>query len=165
MGKIGDYFQKYGISKTDAAKALIYFKTLSFLSGLGTLFICYRYRPLITLAKQPWPKKMLDNLKNRYPTQFDRSKRFIIEKSEKIAEFKYFKPIPTMLGANGKRMTLAIAENFVFYKTLIPILMPLQFWLVIHKFRSPHHALIVDHTIKQRLMDSYDIGSAEQTVD
>jgi hypothetical protein len=167
MGKIGDYFEKYGVTNSDVFKALIYFKTLSVITGLGTLAMCYKYRPLITLFKQPYPKQLLAKIENRYPTQYNRSKQFVIEKSEKLAASKYFKPIPNYLNIDSKRLTIAVAENMVFYKLCIPILMPIQFWLVVHALKKDTLTLPKEvniQNIKSVIVDSYEVISVDNSI-
>ena len=137
--RISDFFQKHGISKKDIAKSLIYFKSLSVVSYFGCMALCYKYRPLIRLFNSQSSTictRLLNNIKTRYPNAFNKSYNFVVDKSIKVAESKYFKPIPTKLRLDAKKLTTAIAENIVFSKLLMPITIPLQFWIVIHALRT-----------------------------
>jgi len=75
MGKISQYFEKYGVEKKDVAKGIIVFKGLSYLSWFITLGLCYRFQPLQRFFATGRPKQFLENIKGRYPNAYNRDKK------------------------------------------------------------------------------------------
>lgn len=169
MGKLSNYFQKYGIGIKDIPMAFICFKSLSVLSYFGCMAICYRYKPLITLFKMGPPKKLLTGIQNRYPNAYYKTHTFVLNQTDKLTNSKIFQRLPKF-GANNKRLSIAIAENIVFSKLMIPVFMPLQFWITIHMLKSTPivNTIVTDTPIKPDTSietTSADIISTDLTID
>ena len=122
---IKEYFEKKGISKKDIPLGILYFKTISYTTWFGTLGLCYKYRPLRKLLETKYIKCKYEKIKMSYPNFYNKCENFINEKSKKISEWKYFKPIPETLGLKSIRTVEALSENFILYKLLLPIILPL----------------------------------------
>lgn len=135
-----ELLEKKGISKKDIPLAIVYFKATSYATWFGTLALCYKYRPLRRLIKSPFFEGKFKNLKLRYPKFYNNCENFITSKSKKLAEWKYFKPIPESLGLKSLHVVEALSENFILYKLLLPLILPLQFWFVLKKMnRNSDH--------------------------
>ena len=132
--RIHGTFEKYGVSKKDVAVAVIAFKGLSWVTYFGTLALCYRYKLLKRISNIPFIKTKLDYVQLNYPI-YNKTKNFIIEKSQKMAKSRYFEPIPRSLGLKSRRFAVALTENVVFSKLLLPVTLPAQFWLVTQYFK------------------------------
>lgn len=158
MTKISDFFQKYGITKKDIPKSLIYFKTLSLLSYLSCIMICYKYRPLIRIFKG---SNFLEQIKLRYPIGYHKYYNFVINKSTKLSESKYFKPIPSALRLNSNKLTTAIAENIIFSKLLLPITVPVQFWIIVNIMKTHNIEYSSMECISERIVDNYEIINSD----
>lgn len=126
-----DYLEKKGLSKNDIPAGIIYFKITSYATWFCTLALCYKYRPLKNLFKINYFKQKLNYVKSKYPKVCDNYNNLIINKSKKLAEWKYFKPIPESLGLKSLHVVEALSENFVLYKLLLPVLLPIQFWIIL----------------------------------
>ncbi len=144
MGRIGDYLQKYGIRKSDVPKAVLILKGLSYGTWFGMIALCYRYRPVQALFRMKRPQQLLNNIRGRYPGKYENWHGFIMNKSEKLARWKYFSWIPYNLGLHSKRFTIAIAEGTVSCKVLLPITLSLQFWATIHLLKHPKKDITID---------------------
>ncbi len=146
--KASKYLEKYGIEKNDIPKAIIYFKVTGYLSWFGTLAICYKYKPIRLFFRLSYPKHILNKIKNAYPQRYDKYENFIFSKSKKIAENRYFKKIPVTLGLKAKRFSYSLAENLLFYKCMLPIILPLQFYSAMLLF-SHRNESILDNPIDE----------------
>lgn|ERR1712100_45621 len=132
MGKVRDYFESKGIEPSHVPYALLVFKVSTYLNWTGTLFLCYRFRPVRSFfTKWSGPRRVHEYIRTRYKTRYDRWNDYINDKAHKLAEWKYFRPIPRVLGVDPKRFTLALAENVILYKASLPITIPLQIWLIV----------------------------------
>lgn len=170
MERIKGYFEKYGIEKQDVVKGVILLKTSSIAISVVTLGICYRYRPLIRLFNFTLKKRLPEiNLQDRLPkitppkSPFWRKLHmkvdtFIAEKSEKISNSKYFKPIPNAFGLEPKKFAISLAENYIFGKLITPVVLPLQFWSIILLLRNREKEGI-SHL--ERIHDSIEMCSKE----
>jgi hypothetical protein len=132
--RIHDTFERYGVSKGDVVTAALSLKGLTWVTYFGTLALCYRYKPLKRIASVPSVKVRLDGIQQNYPL-YGKIKNFILEKSQKLAKSRFFEPIPRTLGLKSKRFAVALAENIVVTKLLLPVTLPLQFWLVVQYFK------------------------------
>ena len=151
--KVGSYFEKYGIGKKDVPKALITFKTISYLSWFGTLALCYKYKPIKSFFKLPYPRMYLNRVITRYPTTYNKCQSFVMDKSKKLGENRFFKKIPESMGLKGKRFSYALAENIVLYKIALPILLPIQFYTTIRIVSNKS----ID-SVPEIINDSYDFN-------
>lgn len=136
--RIHNIFEKYGVSNKDVAVAALSLKGLSWATYFATLGLCYKYKPLKRMSKNPFMKSKLEYVEQNYPI-YGRIKNFVIDKSQKMAKSKYFEPIPRRLGLKSKRFAVALTETIVVYKLMMPVLLPLQFWIVIQYFKRRNH--------------------------
>ena len=131
MERLRKYMQTNGIKKVDIPIAVIYFKTLSYMTWFGTLALCYRYRPIMLFTSTNIGKIFKNKLITKYPNGYKKTYNFIMTKSEKLAEWKYFKWIPTSMNLDPTRFSRAIGSNLLVGKLLLPITFPTQIHLVI----------------------------------
>lgn len=132
MERAKNYFEKRGIQSSRVGTALLAFKLSTYCHWSGTLFLCYRYRPVKSFfTKWSGPKRIHDYFRNKYRVRYDKAQNYINSKAQKLAEWKYFRPIPRFLGVEPQRFTIALAENIILYKATLPIVIPLQIWLII----------------------------------
>lgn len=135
--QVKSYFERKGIKSSRIGAALLIFKVSTYGHWAGTLYLCYRFRPVKSFfTKWSGPRRIHDYMRNRYRTKYDRAQNYINEKAHKLAEWKYFRPIPRSLGVEPQRFTIALAENIILYKATLPIVVPLQIWLILLALRS-----------------------------
>lgn len=131
MGGLNEYLERQGIKKKQIPTALLALKGLNYVTWFGTLAMCYRFQPVRRFFTLSGPKRFHESIQKRFSSQYEWCHKTIQKKSDQLANWKYFKPIPESIGLKSKHMSTAIVENFVFYKAMFPILFPLQFWLII----------------------------------
>jgi hypothetical protein len=108
---------------------VIYFKVISFATYGVTLVACYRYQPLRRLIQTPMMKQRIAQLEIKFPGLWSKGEKFVAEKTSKLSQAWYFKPIPEKLGLNAEKFTQAVWENIIGYKMLLPVLLPAQLLL------------------------------------
>ena len=160
MSRITGYLEKYGVPCTSVVKALICFKALSYGTWFTLIGISYRYKPLQKLVKNyHYPKILFQKIKTKYPNAYTKTKTFILEKSEKLSESRFFKPIPRTLCLESKRFTIALAEGSALCKILLPITLPSQIWFTIWLYKTDNNkshelAIIINDTIDVLINDN-----------
>src|SRR5579871_6101840 len=115
MPSIKKYLEKHGLDTRDAVKAMLCLKGLTYVTWCATLATCYRFQPLRRLARTSTAQRAIHHVQQRFPGAVERSQRFVDKSAHKLAEWKYFKPIPRALGLKAQHFSLALAENFVLY--------------------------------------------------
>jgi hypothetical protein len=135
-GRLKQFFQSRGITKKQIPTALITLKGLGYFTWLGTLGFCYRYQPLQRMIRSGRSKRIYQSLIQRYPSAHEKTKTWILKKTEQLANWKYFKWVPQTMGLKKKKFSKAIAENFVFYKLTIPLTLPLQLYATVELLKS-----------------------------
>ena len=160
MGRVREYFASKGIAPSDIGKSIVMLKLMAYTTYMGSLFLCYRYRPVVSFFKLRGPQRLHEHIRTHYRTQYERYHGYVMQKSLQLAEWRYFKPIPKFFGANSQRFTIALAENFVFYKATLPITLPLQVWLTL-KFvsKQPSEVSMLD-TFSAHLDDEEEVASS-----
>jgi hypothetical protein len=137
-------FHKLGIEKKNIPSAIVEFKILGYLTWLGMFVGCYKFRPVQNFFKLSGPRSFLDGVKMRHGQRYDIWHKWVLSKSDKLANWPYFKPIPTSLGMKPKRVVYALAETTLLYKLMLPILFP-TYMVVI----SLHYKNGTDSTTKK----------------
>ena len=132
---IKNYLESKNIRKRDIPSALLFMKATGYAIWFGMLVGCYKFQPLKRFFKMPMPKRCLDNFKKRHHVRYTKWQNFIQTKSEALANWKYFKPIPETFGANSKKMVTALTETIILYKLCLPITLPLTTILAIQVFK------------------------------
>ena len=133
---VKEYFKRHGIEGRNAINALLAYKALSFATWSVSLVVCYRYAPLRSWIKRPMGKAALNRLQQRYPVRYKQCQNYILTKSEQLANSRFIKPIPTAFGMKSKQFVFAMSENLLLTKLTLPIILPLQFWLITKVFRQ-----------------------------
>jgi hypothetical protein len=137
MGRFSDYFERNGLQKSQITMAVLGFKFSSYAIWTGSLVLCYHFRPVRTIfTKVSGPRRFHEFIKRRYPARYEKTSNYVYSSAERLANWKYFRPIPDFLGVNPRRFTLALAENMVLYKTTLPITIPIQIWIIILALRK-----------------------------
>ena len=75
-----------------------------------------RFQPLRRMAKMRTPMAIRAALQTRYPDAFLRLENSIMHSSERLAEWRFFRPLPKVLGLDSKQTVLSVAETFLLYK-------------------------------------------------
>lgn len=136
--KLGNYFEKFGISTSDVPIALISLKGTLWMTYAALFVVCYKFRPIQVISRLPSSKRFLIRLEKRYPERFDYWKGAYEKTTERFASNSYFRRIPNVLGLNPRIFTLSIVEAFFIYKLTLPITVPTQFWLVVSILKRRH---------------------------
>jgi hypothetical protein len=135
-GFMRSYFEKRGIAPRDVPMALIYFKLMN-VCLWSTMFTgVYLFQPLRRMAKMRTPMAIRAALQTRYPDAFLRLENSIMHSSERLAEWRFFRPLPKVLGLDSKQTVLSVAETFLLYKVTMPFHVPLQFWAILYAMSS-----------------------------
>lgn len=135
MNWIKEKFQSAGIHKKDVPSAILLFKGLGYTTWFGLLFTCYRFKPVQRFFKLPVPNRWLTHIKTKHQVKYDSWHSWVMTKSEKLANWRFFKPIPTTLGLKSKRFVIALAQTTILYKLMLPVLLPLQVGGVVYFYR------------------------------
>ncbi len=130
------YLEKKGYTPTDIAKGVVYFKVISFATYGVTLATCYRFQPLRRLIQTPMMKQKIAQFEVKFPGLWAKGEHFVAEKTQKLSQAWYFKPIPEKLGLNAEKFTKAACENIIGYKMLLPVLLPAQLLLTMGLIRK-----------------------------
>lgn len=155
------YFEKYGVKPGDVAKSLLYLKLMNYSTGLCTLVLCYKYRPLKRLSRRPGPKRMISYVKNRWPSSYKRYSDWIDKSAFRVAQWRPVIWLSDYLKFNPRQFALAFAENLVIYKGTLPIVLPLQFLLIV-RLMSKESTKISDFSDLDNFYDD-SIGAYEKS--
>ena len=120
--------EKYNVEKKDVPKVFVTFKVISTVSYIGTLALCYRYRPFSKFFKSQSGIKFNGYLLNTFPKMYTKimdTKKNLVIKAENN---KYIRKIPEAIGLKTSRFTKAFIENFLFYKLTLPITLPVYIY-------------------------------------
>jgi len=153
MGFIHEYFQKHGVDEKDVPSALLLYKGLGLGITIGTYALCYRYRPL-HYGVQHYPLRNINNwAKTTYPQRYNQIETFVKTKTDTIANWKYFKPIPSFFGLDTKRASVAIGETLLVDKLTDPITVPFAFIATVSYMKNKNHT----NNSKQLFKSSTDV--------
>jgi hypothetical protein len=123
------WLEKHGLSKRDVPRALVYFKTISYVSWFATLGLCYRFQPSKSLRSVQLYRNMTARLQARYPATYNKYTTFVATKTRQLGNNKYFRKIPETIGLKSKRFSRAFVENLVLNKLALPITIPSYIYL------------------------------------
>jgi hypothetical protein len=163
MVKLSDYFTKHGIN--DAPRGVLYYKVLGGLTFIGTVGLCYRYKPMSKLLM--WSlrqyqglasiisfkgvvhtcsqnlKRASGQLKEKYPEAFERTQETFEPLRTKGPIIGTELSKSNFFGMNYRTLALAFAivEGTLFYKLSSPVMIPLKFWIVSRLLRNHDHKL------------------------
>lgn len=115
------WFDKIGIRPKDMAKALIYFKTMSYISYFTLFGLSYRYQFLSKFLKTETGLVLIKNIKLNFPKLVEKTEHYSQKMSSYIATNKYLKQIPITLGLKTKRFGEALVETTIIYKLSLPL--------------------------------------------
>src|SRR5437016_4338754 len=136
MNRIHDYFKKHHIEESDIPKAFVLYKSL----GLGvfvTVFTtCYIIKPTQRyMHKHPF--NVIPNIfKAHTPILYTGVLNFVDKQAHMLANSKYFKPIPQFLGLDPYATTIALTETALIRKILMPITIPIKFWIIVRWMKN-----------------------------
>ena len=122
---------------------------------MGTLFLCYRFRPVRSFfTKWSGPRRFHKYIQHKYPERYTKTQDYINTKAQHLAEWKYFRPIPKFLGVQPQRFTLALAENVILYKASLPFTIPLQIWGIVRMMQQKNAEKVSPIDVLQAIDDS-----------
>eukprot|EP01083_Nonionella_stella_P039420 107200_1 len=133
MGRVANFFEKYGVHKRDIPQALLMFKGLNYVTWSVLVAGCYRFRPSRYLART----RMVQGWRKRYP-RFrgwqDYARDLSLRTSKQLAQYSTVRAIPRGLGLKPQYFVYALAEATIMYKLTLPITLPIQFQLLMLYF-------------------------------
>jgi hypothetical protein len=121
-------FVSAGIGAGDALKGIVIFKSLFYMLWIAGVPICYKYRPLQHIYNK---STYIQSLAVKYPWISGKIQHGIQFGTNTIANNRFFKPIPVKLNLDPKRFAMALGENTIAYKLLLPISMPTFFFMTV----------------------------------
>lgn len=131
MEKIHQTFKKYGVDEKDLPKAFVIYKTFNLLIATGVFTACYKYHPL----KNNMNKYPLNLLTNYFKINTPRLYNYMSDKVEKgtdkIANSRFFKPIPNFFNLDSYKTTVAIGETIIIREFFTPITVPIKLFLTV----------------------------------
>lgn len=113
--------KKFNLTKEDSIKAILYFKTISYISYFAIFGVCYRFRPGTKFLKTELGKKLLSNVKNTFPKITHKIEIDIIKFVDTISKNKYVHMILSNHKDKAKGITESMVETTIIYKLSLPI--------------------------------------------
>ena len=125
MEELKSFFHSKGLEAKDIPKGLIAHEIL----GLGILMTawagCYFIRPtatILSIAKDnPWLKFKTGGAKNTWQVAQEKAKRSQLVNFVKNSKY--------LSNQRAQQVSVSFAESYLLRKMLMPILIPLKFWL------------------------------------
>ena len=125
MEELKSFFHSKGLEAKDIPKGIIAHEIL----GLGILVTawtgCYFIRPTATILNtaknNPWLKFKIGGAKNTW--------QVAQEKARKSKLVNFVKNSKYLSNQRAQQVTISFAESYLLRKMLMPILIPLKFWL------------------------------------
>lgn len=164
MNKIHDYFKKHNIDEKDIPQAFILYKSLGVMIGITCFSMCYKFRPIQTYMHR-YPLNILtNNFKNTFPNFYTRAGNFIDEKTYKISNSRFIRPIPEFFKLEPQRTTIAIGETVIIRDIFTPITVPLKFWFTVHWMQNHHNKNNNNITIQKYARDTFDVICSKKSI-
>jgi len=126
MGYIKDFMEYIGVEPKDIPKAIVMYKGIGYVIGVGIIGYCCWRRPIKMFYRSNQGQKFVHWLQNKYPNGYNKTYNFIMTKSDKVASFKFMQWLANRINISSKRLTMGIAESLIVGKLLLIVTVPLQ---------------------------------------